>query len=131
MLEKFQSEYSGIRFDFVTFVPVSKAKLRQKGFDHARLVAEEIAVKLNLPLEKPPIKRRLKPAQKFLSRMGRLDNAESSFKLIRKRMLSGTALLIDDVVTTGATISACASLLKKAGAEKIYCLTAATSAPTT
>ncbi len=128
MAEKFEREFAGIAFDFVTFVPTTPKKLRQKGFDHARLLAEKIANELKLPLISPPIKRRQKPAQKFLSRLARLLNADSAFKLCGKATLRGTALLIDDVVTTGATLSACAELLLRAGADKVYCLTAATAA---
>ena len=128
MIEKYRREYNGISFDFVTYTPVSNAKLRQKGFDHAALLAREIAAGLELPLICPPFKRRHKPAQKFLSRLGRRDNAEDTYRLKPNQKLSGTALLIDDVTTSGATLSACAALLKSAGADKVYCLTAATSA---
>ncbi|MBQ8869447.1 MAG: ComF family protein [Oscillospiraceae bacterium] len=128
MLEKLHDEYSGVSLDFVTYTPVSNAKLRQKGFDHAELLAREIAAGLELPLICPPFKRLHKPAQKFLSRLGRRDNAEGTYKLKTNQKVSGTALLIDDVTTTGATLSACAKLLCKAGAHKVYCLTAATSA---
>ncbi len=128
MLEKLGDEYSSISLDFVTYTPVSNAKLRQKGFDHAELLAKEIAEALELPLICPPFKRRHKPAQKLLSRLGRRDNADSAYRLKPEQKVSGTALLIDDVTTTGATLSACAQLLCKAGADRVYCLTAATSA---
>lgn len=127
MLQKLKDEYSGVSLDFVTYTPVSIAKLRQKGFDHAELLARQIASSLNLPLIHPPFKRRLMPAQKFLSRLGRLDNAEKAFKLKSRQKVSGTVLLIDDVTTSGATLSACAKLLCRAGADRVYCLTAATA----
>ena len=127
MAEKFEREYANIAFDFITFVPTSRAKLAQKGFDHAKLLAEKLSEKLNLPLALPPLKRRAGAAQKFLSRTGRLSNADSAFRLCRKETLCGTVLLIDDVTTTGATLSACAELLSRAGADKVYCLTGATT----
>lgn len=127
MLEKYKNEYSGVDFDFVTYTPVSRAKLSQKGFDHAELLARQIANSLNLPLIHPTFKRRLMPAQKFLSRLGRLNNAEKAFKLKSRQKVSGTVLLIDDVTTSGATLSACAKLLCRAGADRVYCLTAATA----
>lgn len=127
MLKKFENEYSNIAFDFVTFVPISKAKLNQKGFDHAKLLAEKVSAKLNLPLVSPPFKRQVGTAQKYLSKSGRKNNAIGAFKLCKNRSISGTVLLIDDVVTSGATISACCELLMNAGADKVYCLTAATA----
>ena len=127
MLEKFELEYRDVSFDFVTFVPTSALKLRQKGFDHAMLLAEKVAGRLGLPLALPPLKRRFGAAQKYLSKKVRRDNAVYAFKLCKNRSISGTVLLIDDVVTSGATLSACAELLSRAGADKVYCLTAATT----
>ncbi len=127
MVERFESEYSDIAFDCITFVPTSRAKLRQKGFDHAELLAEKVADKLNLPLALPPLKRRAGAAQKYLSKKVRRNNAIGAFKLCKNRSISGTVLLVDDVVTSGATISACCELLMSAGADKVYCLTAATA----
>ena len=131
MAEKFKTEYSAIEFDSITYVPVSMAKLKQKGFDHARLLAEKLSEILDIPLLEPPIKRRPKPSQKLLSKLMRLSNAESAFKPVAKRKIDGTILLIDDVATTGATLSVCVSLIRSAGGKKVYCLTAATSAPKT
>lgn len=127
MAKKFKDEYLNISFDFVTFVPTSRAKLAQKGFDHAKLLAEKLSEKLDLPLSLPPLKRRPGAAQKYLTKASRKDNAAYAFKLCKNRSVSGTALLVDDVVTSGATISACACLLTRAGTDKVYCLTAATA----
>ena len=126
MVKRFLSEYNDIHFDAVTFVPVSKAKLHSKGFDHAELLAKAVAQALNLKLVSPPFKRKKKPAQKYLSMLLRSKNADGSF-MLKGNSVSGNILLIDDVITTGSTLSVCSELLKKAGANKVYCLTAATS----
>lgn len=127
MFSRLKSEYKNLDFDYITYVPISDSKLRRKGFDHAELLAKALSLKLNIPLVCPPLKRRGGKIQKYLSMRDRSRNAEGAFRLSGDK-ISGRVLFVDDVMTTGATLSSCSSLLKKAGASEVYCLTAATSA---
>ena len=126
MLKKFFEKEKGAKIDFVTYVPVSKIKLIRNGFDHAKILAKEISLKLDAKLTAPPFKRAAVKSQKFKTGEQRIKRGGRLFATNNKRV-SGNVLLIDDVVTTGTTLKACKSLLRKAGARKVYCLTAAFS----
>lgn len=112
-------------FDVVTWVPVSAKRLRRRGYDQARLLAEN-ACKL-WGVKPEPLLRKLRdnPAQSGLeSAEARRKNTEGVYGAIGD--LSGKrVLLIDDVCTTGSTLSSCAAVLREAGAAEIVCAAAA------
>lgn len=128
MIEAVKREYMNISFSAVTFVPAYSFKTSNKGFDHARLVAEIISKRLNLELVDSGIVRKGIRNQKYLKGNKRIENAKNSY-IIKKTVknLSGNILLVDDVMTTGSTFSVCSGLLKSIGAESVYCVSAATS----
>lgn len=127
LVERIRKEYRDIEFDFVTYVPVTRHQLAQKGFDHAQIIAKVISNELAVCCVKSPINKRNRIKQKYLNVENRRKNAPKMFRLKRNAKISGTVLLIDDVMTTGNTFSACAKLLKKAGADRIYCASVATT----
>lgn len=128
MAEAVKREYKSVTFSAVTFVPAYSFKTNKKGFDHARLVAEIIAEKLNLKLVNSGIIRKRFKNQKYLKGNKRIENAKNSYIIKKKvKSLSGNILLVDDVMTTGSTFSVCSRLLKNTGAEAVYCVSAATS----
>lgn len=122
-----RSELGLIKFDYVTFVPMRKAVRRRKGFDHAQLLAKELALKLDIVFTAPPLERKKSSKQKYLEFDKRKNNAQSAFVPLSRKLLSGSVLVIDDVMTTGSTLSACSHILLNAGAREVYCATAATS----
>lgn len=126
MLKMFFEREKDAKIDFVTYVPVSKIKLMRYGFDHAKILAKEISNKLDVKLIAPPFKRVAVKSQKFKTGEQRIKRGSRLFALTNKK-INGNVLIIDDVVTTGTTLKACKSLLRKAGAKKVYCLTAAFS----
>lgn len=126
MLDVVAREYDALHFDAVTYVPTAGARLREKGFDQAQLLAAAVARALRLPLVRPPVKKHTGRAQKYLSRKQRTQNAAHRFYRT-SGTLPDTVLLIDDVLTTGATVDSCAALLRQSGAREVYVLTAATS----
>jgi ComF family protein len=91
-------------------VPASSIRLRQRGFDHAELLAVELSRLVMLPVERP-LRRQLAIArgQRGLGRSDRLSGLGLRLSVARKAPLK--AILIDDVCTTGATLELCASAL--------------------
>jgi len=126
IVRQIKREYEFIDFNYITYVPISRHKLFAKGFDHAELIARQVAKNLNLPCVTPPIKRIGILNQKSLNRSDRKDNAKQAFQLRKNGKIDGCVLLIDDVMTSGATLYRCSELLKKAGATEVFCATAAT-----
>jgi len=111
----------------IVHVPRSVASIRYYGFDQSLILAEGIAKLLDIP-HLSPIIHKGKAVQKKLSLTERQINARKSYFLDKERSLGikgSTVILVDDVVTTGATAARCASLLKRAGAKRIYMLSIA------
>ncbi len=115
----------GISADVVTWVPLSRARLRKRGYDQARLLAEQVAQRQHLPCECMIEKKRNNPAQSGTKTAEeRKKNVEGVYRSVTD--CSGARiLLIDDIVTTGATLSAAAETLRKAGALEVTGLTLA------
>lgn len=113
--------------DLVCWAPLSKKRLRERGFDQARLMAEEVGRLRAIP-SRPVLRktRHTAPQSGLEDGDARRDNARGAYGLLPGAELAGKrVLLVDDVVTSGATLSACAALLRRAGAAEIFCLTLA------
>lgn len=111
----------------ISWVPLSKLRQHKRGYNQAKLLAEGIAKSVDLPLAPCLVKTRNNPAQsKTKSAAERSRNVVGVYRLKDKVDVKGkNILLIDDVVTTGSTLSECARILRKAGANKVYCATIA------
>ena len=110
----------------VCFVPMTRAAEHNRGYNQSYLLARELAKMLKLPLLKNAVKKIKKSSpQKSLTRKERTDNLKSCFKAERSEVQGKTLILVDDVLTTGATADAVCGELKKRGAKKIYFVTAA------
>ena len=104
----------------VSFPPRGAASLRRDGFDHAALVARCLAKALDLSYAPCFIHRKQTVAQKKLSRTARLAAAREGYALRKGIDVSGKrVILFDDICTSGATLTACARLLYKAGAKEV------------
>lgn len=110
-------------FDTVTFVPVSRRRNFERGFDQARLLAEETAKLWGVRAESTLRKIRHTRAQSSLvSPLRRADNVRGAYAVPRPDRVKGRRfLLIDDVCTTGSTLSAAADALMDAGAAQVAC----------
>ena len=108
-------------------VPLFPVKERERGFNQAERLARRLGAVVNVPVRTDLLRRvQPTPSQTHLSRTQRADNMRSAFALRRdERFNSATLVLIDDVFTTGATTSACAKLLTKAGAARVIVWTVA------
>lgn len=112
-------------------VPLHKRKSRQRGFNQAELIAHA-ALKLmastrRFRLDTGILQRcRETESQIGLSRHQRRENMRGAFVVARPSKLAGCQiLLVDDVMTTGTTVSECARVLRRAGASKVYVATVA------
>ncbi len=115
-------------FHLVLCAPLSKLSYQERGYNQAALLAERIADKLELSfIEEAFLKTKETPKQSTLHYKERLQNLSSAFRLnIPCRVVKGKRiLLIDDVITTGATADSLAKHLKRAGASYVLVLTVA------
>lgn len=110
-------------------VPVPLAWRRQvmRGYNQAAWLAYRVGQQLDLPLLYGPIKRRYGPAQHTLKRKARLTLGSAQFSLVQPLTAQHVAI-VDDVLTTGATVKALSDLLQAAGAQRVdvWCATRAT-----
>lgn len=108
--------------DVVTWVPTTGARRRERGFDQGRVLAVAVARRLVLPC-RCLLCRRRGPPQTGRSRAQRLEGPR--FEVCARRALPRHVLLVDDVVTTGATLSIAACRLLEAGAGQVSAVVAA------
>lgn len=118
---------SGISCDSITWVPLSRKRLRSRGYDQARILAEATAERLGLPCEKLLEKHvDTKPQSGMGDAQRRRENAKGVYACCTPERVNGRRILvIDDIVTTGATLSECAVTLKKAGCAEVWAAAAA------
>lgn len=115
--------------DALTFVPMTEKAEKERGYNQAKLLAELLAKESGLELLGSVFKLRDTPPQKSLNLKQRRDNLKDSFKIESKKSFQNKKIvLIDDVLTTGATASELARCMKKAGATRVYVLTVASVA---
>jgi ComF family protein len=111
--------------DIVTWVPLGDKRWRERGYNQAELMARPVARQLGLPAM--PLLRRAKETAANSSLDGadaRRDNVREAFEVVSPELLrEKRVLIIDDVVTTGATLSECARALRIAGAESVVAAT--------
>lgn len=113
--------------DVIVPVPLARKRQRQRGYNQSECLAEGIGRATGIPVEKRAIRRtKFVRSQTNLSLWERQDNAEGIFRLRRANCVSGRhVLLVDDVVTSGSTIIACAGELERAGGVRISVMTLA------
>jgi ComF family protein len=111
-----------IGVDLVVPVPLHGRRRRQRGFNQA----EELAKHLGLEWRTVLRRTRATPSQTDLPAARRHANLKDAFALRRRERVAGlTVLLVDDVSTTGATLNACAAVLRQSGAREVRALTVA------
>ena len=119
-------EEISIDVDFITFVPSTAKRVKERGYNQAQEVAQELSKLVNIACLNVLTKTKETAHQTQLNRKERLQNLIGSISVLDKWQVKGkNVLVIDDVFTTGSTLSACAKALKKAGAQKVYGLTLA------
>lgn len=114
------------RYDLIVPMPMHWRRRWTRGFNQAALLAEELAHRTGLPLKDAVTRAKATNPQAGLTGNQRRQNVQAAFRVRRPSSVAGKRiLLIDDVLTTGATAAACARELKRAGASAVTILTVA------
>lgn len=123
----YEKERGLFAVDFVTAVPLHTERLRERGFNQSALLAGRLAHRAGLRfLPEALARRRATASQSGLNKKARSQNVRRAFTAPKPHAVKDrSVLLIDDVFTTGATLSECARTLKEAGARSVYVLTVA------
>ncbi len=112
--------------DLVIPVPLGKSRLAERGYNQAALLARPLALAMRLPYQPPALHRmRETRTQVGLSIIERRLNVDGAFQADTALAEGRSVLIVDDVMTTGATLNACAGALLDAGAKHVLSLTLA------
>ncbi|MDF7824140.1 ComF family protein [Pontiellaceae bacterium B12227] len=127
LLSCLQAEYSDLKFDCVLPVPLHHVRRRERGYNQSALLSRALARRIGCESGRRLL-RRIRPTstQTNLTAPQRLSNVNNAFESRRhERLAERNVLLVDDVMTTGATVNACAKALKQGGAQSVHVLTVA------
>ena len=127
ILAQAAAEHFGGQFDLVTYVPVSKKRRKERGYDQSYLLARETCRHWDTVPAALLQKTKDNPAQSSLSsREERQKNVAGAYAAVNEEKIRGARiLLIDDILTTGATLREAARVLRAAGAQSVICATLA------
>ena len=126
ILRRYGKRLRGVKADALIPVPVHPARRRQRGFNQAEVLARRLSPALGVPVRTDLLARVRKTApQKNLDNRERLSNLSRAFKARRSGSPVRTAILVDDIYTTGSTIEACTRALAQIGVETVYFVTIA------
>lgn len=114
------------RFDALVPAPLHWTRMMRRGFNQSGLLAKEVSRNTGVPVERLLTRRKRTATQALLTNAQRRTNVAAAFRVTDPLKVDGKRLLvIDDVMTTGATSSACSAALKRAGAARVSVLTLA------
>ncbi|MGE5354536.1 MAG: ComF family protein [Acidobacteriota bacterium] len=113
--------------DLILPVPLHPVKKAERGYNQSYYIAKALSITTGIPLNSKILKRvRFTDTQTSLSIAERKDNIKGAFSLKNGAAISGrTLIVLDDVVTSGSTISECGRVLLSCGATKVYAVSAA------
>lgn len=108
------------KFDALTYVPLFKSKQRSRGYNQSEYLAKRIAQLYGIECEAMLLRTRNTKSQTTQSAAGRITNVAGAFEIKEGADISGRRIaIVDDIITTGATILECASVLEAAGAAEV------------
>jgi competence protein ComFC len=114
------------KYDYIVPVPISKAKLRKRGYNHTELIGKELSMILHIPLLNCIERYRDTKPQVLFNKHDRWYNVKDCFKCICSTA-GKKVLLLDDIITSGATAHFCAEEIKSAGASSVIVISFAKS----
>ena len=109
-------------------VPLSFRRQRERGFNQAAMIAKSLGKKINVAVDELSLARKIHTERHRagMDRKARRETVKNAFEVKRPRLIDDeNILLVDDILTSGATVSNCAKVLKKAGAVEVNVLTIA------
>lgn len=116
--------------DIIIPVPISKEKMKKRGYNQAELIADSISRYIKIPVDPGAALRMINtPPMKELTRAERMKNLRGAFKINAHVVKCRNVLIVDDIYTTGSTMDAMAAELKKAGAREVFFVALAVGSP--
>ncbi len=120
-----QSDHYLKHADIIVPVPLFWWKRLRRGYDQAALLSETVSQECGIPMTNSLRRAKNTKTQTKLDEQKRRENVMNAFTVEGARIKDKSVLLIDDVLTTGATMNECARVLKQAGAHTVYSCVAA------
>jgi competence protein ComFC len=112
------------RFDMIIPTPLSSLRMQERGYNQAKEISQSLAQQLNIEHQAEALQKiRHTQSQVGLGRAERLENVKEAFSADSSLIRGKTLLLVDDVRTTGSTLSECAQAALQAGAKAVYAIT--------
>lgn len=116
--------------DLVVPVPLGRKRLQERGYNQVDLIARPLSLALSLDYQPAALKRKRETvSQVGLSAVERRNNMQNAFSADAKVVRGKTVLVMDDVATTGSTLSSCSEALLQSGAKDVFALTVARALP--
>lgn len=119
---KIKNELENWNISLILPVPLHQLKKAERGYNQSFYISKGLSKKINIPAGSGIIKRKkYTQSQTKMNLLERKENMEKAFKVKSRKKITGkNILLIDDVITTGATITECGKVLLNAGADQVY-----------
>ncbi|MBQ5321143.1 MAG: ComF family protein [Oscillospiraceae bacterium] len=128
LFEIFDYYYKVEDFDVIIPVPITKKKLKERGYNHAGLLGLELSKLTGIPYYGDGLTKLRETNQHQKTLTERSRNVKGAYEVSKKVDLSSKrVLLVDDIITTGYTMKNCARLIKKAGAKSVFGITLASA----
>lgn len=126
LVDEIKREFKSINFDYVCFVPLRIERKKNRGYNQAECLANDVSKFIKIPCKDVLIKIKSNHVQHELDLIDRIENVKGVYDV---RTISDvrdkTILLCDDIITTGSTISECVKTLFNNGAKEVHCFTIA------
>ncbi len=125
--KKYKQKIKEWKPELIIPIPLHKSKNNKRGYNQAYLIAKELSRISKIPTDEHYLIRKKKTTvQKSLSASQREDNIKNAFKIKKNRVKLKSAILIDDIYTTGATINEASRVLKEYGISQVYSICVST-----
>lgn len=126
MAKVIEKKFKGVRFDAIIPVPLYKEREKSRGFNQSMILAQELSKIIGSPvMENALVQCKKANPQHTLKYKQRKDNVKGIYRAGKIPIECQRVLLVDDIMTSGATLNECAKMLRIEGVTKVYCVTVA------